>query len=322
MSVASHIADVCFIIPNWNGEGDLHECLDSVREQTVWPRQTIVIEKGAKEGSQKVSAAEYSWVTAITLPGHPKFSTAVNEGVRATNCAYLAVIHGDTQLDPDWLATLLDVLHEHPELGAAQGKMLNFYRRNIIDVAGDGLNRSGISWMRGSGEPDDGRYNRKEYVFGACVGATLYRRIVFDKVGFFDPDFVSSCEEQDFAFRAQLTGFRTMYVPDALCYHKHVVPGDSDARHYARLQERDLTLFYVKNFPWQLLLLKSPVIFGSGLVRLLRAMLKGAGGAVVNGFVEGLLLLPTWLPKRREVQNTRTVGVRYISSLMRAMAQS
>ena len=316
MSPPSQTADVCIIIPNWNGEEHLRECLDSVLEQTLSPRQTILVDSGSTDGSLKLVAAEYTWVTVLALQRNLGFSAAVNTGIRASTSTYIALLHNDTQLDPDWLATLVDMLRDHPELGVAGGKMLNFYQRNIVDGAGEALTRGGTPYTRGMGEPDDGRYSRREHVFSACAGAALYRRIVFDKVGLFDEDYVSYYENQDLAFRAQLMGFRCMYVPDALCYHKRGAPANLVSRFPVRMQERNLTAFYIKNFPWQVLLVKFPLIIGSRLGRLYRAFRIGAGTPTIQGLVRGIRMLPLALSKRRRVQKSRTVRIQYIFSLM------
>lgn len=317
MNPTSHSADVCLVIPNWNGEEHLRECLDSIREQTLQPRQTILVDNGSTDGSLKLIGAEYAWVTVIALPTNLGFAAAVNKGISASTCGYVALLNNDTQLDPDWLATLVDVLRDHPDVGIVGSKMLNFYHRNIIDGAGDGLTRGGAPYTRGMGEPDDGRYSRREYVFSACAGAALYRRIVFDRIGYFDEDFVSYYEDQDFAFRAQLTGFRCLYVPEALCYHKRGATGNILPMYPLRMQERNLTAFYLKNFPWQVLLVKFPLIIGSRIRRLYRAFRTGTGKPMLEGLMEGFRLLPLTLSKRRQVQRSRTVTLRYIFAFMR-----
>ena len=322
MSPATQMADVCLIIPNWNGEEHLRECLDSVREQTLQRRQTVLVDNGSTDGSLRLLAADYSWVTVLPLKSNVGFAKAVNNGIKASTSTYVALLNNDTQLDPDWLATLVDVLHDHPEVGVVGSKTLNFYHRNVIDGAGDALTRGGAPYTRGMGEPDDGRYSRREYVFSACAGAALYRRIVFERIGLFDEDFVSYYEDQDFAFRAQLMGFRCMYVPEALCYHKRGATGNLIPMYPLRMQERNLTAFYLKNFPWQVLLVKFPLIVGSRMRRWYRAFRLGAGKPMVQGFLEGLRLLPVTLAKRQKVQKTRIVSIRYVFSLMRGARPS
>jgi GT2 family glycosyltransferase len=114
-----------------------------------------------------------------------------------------------------------------------------------------------------------------------------------------------------------LNGFRCMYVPDALCYHKRGATGNLLPMYPLRMQERNLTAFYLKNFPWQVLFVKLPLIVGSRLRRLYRAFRTDAGKPMLQGFLEGIRLLPGSLAKRHRVQKTRTVPLRYVFSLMR-----
>jgi GT2 family glycosyltransferase len=87
---------------------------------------------------------------------------------------------------------------------------------------------------RGWHEPDDGRFREMEYVFGASAAAALYRREmvtdVADGHNFFDPDFFAYREDADVAWRAQLLGWRCLYVPGAEGYHvRRVNPGNRRA---------------------------------------------------------------------------------------------
>jgi hypothetical protein len=80
---------------------------------------------------------------------------------------------------------------------------------------------------RGYHEPDEGRYSRTEYVFGATAAAALYRREMIDDISldgdFFDPDFFAYREDADVAWRAQLFGWRCIYAPSAVAHHVRTV---------------------------------------------------------------------------------------------------
>jgi GT2 family glycosyltransferase len=84
---------------------------------------------------------------------------------------------------------------------------------------------------RGWHEPDCGRYDCSEYVFGASAAAALYRRRMIDDISvngdFFDPDFFAYREDADVAWRAQLLGWRCIYTPSAVAWHvRSVTPGN------------------------------------------------------------------------------------------------
>src|SRR5262249_35423985 len=80
---------------------------------------------------------------------------------------------------------------------------------------------------RGWGELDDGRYERREYVFGASAAAALYRRAMIQEISidgnFFDPDFFVYREDADVAWRAQLLGWRCLDTPVAVAHHVRTV---------------------------------------------------------------------------------------------------
>src|SRR5258708_30793242 len=75
---------------------------------------------------------------------------------------------------------------------------------------------------RGSQEVDNGHYLNYEYVFGATAAAALYRRkMILDiSIGgeFFYSDFFFYREDGGVAWRAQLLGWRCLYLPYARGY--------------------------------------------------------------------------------------------------------
>jgi GT2 family glycosyltransferase len=300
---------VSLVIPNWNGLAHLRECLDSVASQAVRPAETVLVDNGSTDASVSFVREVYPWVTVIQLDRNRGFAVAVNRGIAAGATPYVALLNNDTRLDPGWLKELLQALGETPNAGMAACRMLNFFHPGDIDAAGDILTRSGAPFSRGSGEPDDGRYSHPGYVFGACAGAALYRRKLFEAIGLFDEDFVSYYEDADLSCRAQLAGWKCLYVPAAVCYHKRGATAGTLPYYPVRMQERNLLALYVKNYPASALLRKAPMIAASRIRNIYRAMRMGAGRPVLAGFLGGLRLLPRMLGKRREIQRLRRIPV-------------
>ncbi|HBE44059.1 MAG TPA: hypothetical protein DDW17_01065 [Deltaproteobacteria bacterium] len=128
----------------------------------------------------------------------------------------------------------------NPDAGLCASKILQ-YNSNIIDSAGDGFSKSLQGFKRGDGESSD-KYGKREYVFGACACAALYRRKMLEEIGFFDDDFFLIHEDTDMNLRAQLTGWRVLYVPEAIVYHKvrSSIGYMSDTAIYYTIRNRDL----------------------------------------------------------------------------------
>jgi GT2 family glycosyltransferase len=99
---------------------------------------------------------------------------------------------------------------------------------------------------RGSLEVDNGHYRSYEYVFGATAAAALYRREMIEDISicgeFFDADFFVYREDADVAWRAQLMGWKCLYVPYAKGYHvRKALPGNR------RALPPDINMHSVKN---------------------------------------------------------------------------
>jgi GT2 family glycosyltransferase len=103
-------------------------------------------------------------------------------------------------------------------------------------------------FKRGEGEASS-LFNKVEYVFGACAGAALFRRKMIDEIGFLDEDFFLIHEDTDFNFRAQLYGWKVLYVPAAVVQHKvrSSIGHMSDTEVYYSL--RNSALVRIKNVP-------------------------------------------------------------------------
>ena len=304
---------VSVVIPNWNGKHHLATCLDSLRQQTLPPEEVIVVDDASSDGSVEFLRESYPWVTVIARRLNGGFTSTVNAGVAACRGTFVALLNNDTELHPEWLARMVQTLKAHEVAGSAACKMVRFHDRSVLDGAGDFLSRAASPYTRGFGEPDDGRYSVRESIFGACAGAALYRRQVFDSVGGLDEDFIVYYDDVDLAFRAQLAGFTCVYEPAAVCYHKRGATTGSNA---IRLQERNLTAVHLKNLPGPLLLIGFPVLLFSRFRRLYRLVREGAGRPALRGTLQGLRLIPRMLAKRRQVQRSRRVSLRYVLSLL------
>ncbi len=81
-----------------------------------------------------------------------------------------------------------------------------------------------MQYLRGFEEEDQGRYDQTEEVFGVDGAAPLYRRSMLEDIKvhdqYFDETFHSHKEDVDLAWRAKILGWRCIYTPNAIGYHK------------------------------------------------------------------------------------------------------
>ena len=303
------------IIVNWNGRELLTGCLESLRGQAYKPLDITLVDNGSIDGSVDFVTQTYPEVRTIALSKNTGFSAANNIALENMETEYVALLNNDAVTHPLWLKTLVEALEEHPEAGLAASKMLFYDNPNVIDRAGDAYTRAGTGLLRGRGVSAD-KCNRQEWVFGACAGAALYRAEMLNDIGLFDDDFFLLYEDVDLSFRAQLAGYRCLYVPEAVVYHRassSIVYDSSISVYYSH---RNLEWVYIKNMPARLILktILQHVIYD--IASFFYFVVRGRGRDFVKAKRDALKGLKKTLKKRRRIQADRKVDDSYIWALL------
>jgi GT2 family glycosyltransferase len=146
---------------------------------------------------------------------------------------------------------------------------------------------------------------------------------MIEQVGLLDEDFFFSCEDVDLAWRAQLTGWRCVYAPRAVVYHKlSATGGGATASFY---DGRNFIYLLVKDYPGDLWRTHWRAIARAQLriaTEALRAWRGAAARARLRGMLAGLLGVPMMLRKRRAVQRSRTVERAYLERILTGVDES
>jgi GT2 family glycosyltransferase len=280
--------------------------------------EVIVVDNGSTDGSLGLLERGYPDVRVLPLGENRGFAGACNAGIRAARGRFILLLNNDTEVDTQWLEQVLAAFERHPDAGMVASKMLLFDRRDTFHTAGDFYRVDGQPGNRGVWQRDEGQYDDEEYVFGACGGSAAYRRRMLEQVGLLDEVFFYSCEDVDLAWRAQLAGWRCVYAPRAVVYHKlSATGGGTTASFY---DGRNAIYLLIKDYPgdlwrrhWRAVLRRQLAIAGQAL----RAWRGGAARARLRGQLVGLLLgLPRMLPKRRAIQRSRRVDRAYLERIL------
>jgi GT2 family glycosyltransferase len=308
---------VTAIVLNFNGRRLLEVVLPSLARQTAVPHQVMLVDNGSTDDSVEWVRATWPDVDLLPLPRNVGVAAALNAGVGVARGELVALLNNDLELESNWLGELVAALDRHPDAGSVGGKLLNYYRRDVIDSVGDVFTRAGTAYPRGGGEVDCGQYDEEVEIFAPTAGAALYRACALADVGPFDESFFAYFEDVDWGLRAQLAGYRSWYAPTAVAYHmgSATTGGQRDPFYYA-LHRRNLIGVAVKNLPVELLAGAAPSIlrnqiggvYDSAKAGMLKAHLKALAGA--------LRLLPRWLADRRRIQHGRVVGARRLKGIL------
>jgi len=168
--------DVSVIIPNFNGEELLKDCLTSLKNQSFKEFEIILVDNNSTDNSLEYIENNFPKVRIIKLNKNFGFAKSINQGVKASKAKYVVFLNNDTEVEKNWLKNLVECVDNHPEVISVNSKLLNFYNRKIIDGMGILINEVGQARSIGWQQEDSGQYEEEQYIFGATGGASLFIR--------------------------------------------------------------------------------------------------------------------------------------------------
>jgi GT2 family glycosyltransferase len=224
-------------IVTFNSSKYIGRCLNALLAQEGVRLDVVVVDNASADATCQILAGYRGRVRLIRNPNNLGFAAAQNQAIRATRGRWVLTLNPDVLMEPGFLGNLVEAGLRDPGTGAVCGKLLSIGHgfeplpERRIDSAGIYFTPAMRHFDRGWHEPDGPAFDQAEYVFGACAAAALYRRRMIDDISlrgdFFDPDFFAYREDADVAWRAQLLGWRCIYVPGAVAWHVRTAkPGD------------------------------------------------------------------------------------------------
>ncbi|RGJ66370.1 glycosyltransferase family 2 protein [Dorea formicigenerans] len=279
---------VTIVIPNYNGKHFMEPCLSSLSEQTYKDFHILVVDNASSDGSIEYMEENYPDIELIKLQKNYGFSKAVNIGIQHSRTPYVILLNNDTTVDTRYVEEMVKAIEKSPKIFSVSSKMIQMYHPELIDSAGDLYTLLGWGVCRGCGRPIS-NYTKYDEIFTACAGAAIYRRSVFDDIGYFDENHFAYLEDIDIGYRARIYGYYNMYCPTALVYH--VGSGTSGSKYNSfkvKLAARNNLYLNYKNMPaLQLVLNFIPLAIGY-FVKYLFFCKIGFGKDYKEGFIEGL----------------------------------
>jgi GT2 family glycosyltransferase len=320
------------IIPNWNGKHFLTECIDSLREQTFRDFEIILVDNGSTDGSAEFAEKRYGdFIRIIRNDKNLGFTGGNNVGIQASKGGYIVLLNNDTWVDPHWLEELAKATRFDPPIGMWGSKVCSYYQRDRIEGVGELIYWDGLCRSQGQYEQDHGQYNAMEEILFPPGCGAMYRKSLFDGIGLFDEDFFAYADDSEIGIRARLAGWKSVYVPKAVLYHKNSGSTGQYSPFKAFYVERNRLWITIKYFPFPLLLLSFFFTFYRFAFQAYGALThRGAAGKftrnyspfrligiLVKAYGSGLRYLPRMWKKRRMLAPLRKVSYGEIFSWFR-----
>lgn len=311
------------IIPNWNGKKFLKECLDSLKKQTYNNFEIILVDNGSTDGSIDFIQKEYGdFVKIIRNETNLGFAEGSNIGIRSARGEFIVLLNNDTKTDPFWLEELVKTIHIDPKVGMWGSKIYSYYHKNQIEAVGELIYWDGLTRAKGQFEIDNGQFNFMEEILYPPGCGAMYRRKIFDEIGLFDKDFFAYADDAEIGIRARLAGWKALFVPKAILYHKNSGTGGQHSPFKAFYVERNRFWITIKYFPLPLLFLTPFFTFYRFIFQAYGALTHhGAAGIFTKNYSPWKLIwilitaygsafyhLPKMLKKRKKIRYLKKVS--------------
>jgi len=240
------------------------------------------------------------------------YSQGLNLGIKYSHGEYVAFFNNDVVVENGFFQKIINYLKKNPKVALIQGKLLSYFDHSIIDSAGETIDAVGSPITIGAHLKDSSEFDKTTEVLSVSGSCSLLRRVVVDKIGFFDEDYGIGYEDLDFALRAWLKGYKVMYFPKAGAFHKR---GVTDLSAEIRVKVRwhfnkNRIVTMLKNYSWGFILRNLPrtilIYTATGIWEIIVKRKSALGFTRFTSLVWVLSHISSILEKRKQVQNSAT----------------
>ena len=245
---------VSIVISNYNGEKHLHECLTSLMKLDYPLYEVIVVDAASNDNSIAIIERDFPEVRLVKK-AKIGIGEALNYGISTAEGELVVFdLNNDDIVDGKWLIRLVEVLMASPDIGVVCGKRFRYGSNKILDSAGGRLSYlTGNTSSIGENMLDSTSYNVQKEVDWVPVIAT--RRSILMKVGLCDPSYYIYFEDSDFCLRVKQSGYKIVFVPSAVFWHKGSSTIGQKSRMGFNYYYRNQIRFILKNYPMRFVVL-------------------------------------------------------------------
>ncbi len=230
------------VVVNFNGAAFIDEFAASLATVMYKNRRLFIVDNASTDGSRERLSDLFPDAIRIDNERNLGLAPAINQALGRCldgTTEYVLLLNGDTTLEADFLDRLIV---------SADGrtivvpKVLSYYDHALVNT-----HAGGFDWTRGvfagtfDGRPDGPATSREREVETASFCCMLVPASTFHDVGLMDERLCMYYEDTDFVARARAAGYRLLFQPAAVVYHREGGSGggkESPFKHYYATRNR------------------------------------------------------------------------------------
>lgn len=211
--------EVSIVIPVYNQFEYTYNCLKSILSNSgEITYEVIIADDNSTDITTQITEIVKN-IKVITNQENLRFLKNCNHAAKAARGKYIFFLNNDTQVQPNWLQPLVDLMEHDLKIGLVGSKLV--YADGRLQEAGGILWKDGSAWNYGNrSNPEDPEYNyvkEVDYISGAAI---LIRKTLWEEIGGFDERFAPAYyEDTDLAFEVRKKGFKVVYQPKSVVVH-------------------------------------------------------------------------------------------------------
>lgn len=217
---------VYIILVNYNGYSDTIECINSIKRMSYTDYKIVVVDNGSTVAYPIImeNIEEDDNIVILKSKINLGFSGGNNLGIKYAldnDADYILLLNNDTVVTKDFLKAMLQVTIENNNEVVTTSKILYHSKQNVIWYDGGTFNyKTGRTTHKNINKLNEENKTKPEnvsFISGCCM---LFPSKVIQKIGNMSEKYFLYCEDIDLSCRIIQNGYKMIYVPSSIIYHK------------------------------------------------------------------------------------------------------
>ncbi len=282
--------DLSVVVLNWNAGEDLRRCLQSLTPlPSEIEMEVMVVDNASSDLSRAMVAKEFPSVRLMVNKTNLGFCAGNNAALPYVNGRWVLFLNPDTIVHSDAPAVMVQYGDARPDVGIIGPKLINpddslqYSCRHFPDLAAGFFrktplgrlfpkNRYAANYIMSDWDHCSAR--EVDWLSGAAL---MVRRCLLDEIGAFDEDYYMFCEDVDLCYRVWKSGWKVVYLPEAVITHRIGRSTDQVPVRSTYLFHRSMYLFYRKHYRSKTPIVVRPLILPGIVLRAVGQMVRYRG---------------------------------------------